>query len=205
MKSKFMAVVLLLLVLSSCGQNNKGSIMSRLIGMKTYEAEAEIFVYSDGTETRYEAKQYYKYPDKLRLEINEPSFLSGQVIVYNSGKCTIYNPSINIELSYEKLREGEDYVNAGFLLRAIAEIKDSRCVRDSIDGIEYTVIKGSVPNGNEYRSKVAIYFENLGETPSYMEIMDSQGRVRVKVKYTKFKYNSEIKEDMFTNVKPTGK
>lgn len=205
MKSKFVAVVLLLLVLSSCGQNNKANIMSRLIGMKTYEAEAQIYVYGDGTETRYAAKQYYKYPDKLRMEIKEPSFLSGQVIVYNSGKCTIFNPSINMELSYDKLKEEEDYVSAGFLLRTIAELKDIRCVRDSIDGIEYTVFSGSIPNGNEYRSKVAVYFENLGETPAYMDIMDSHGRVRVKVKYTKFKYNAEIKEEMFTNVKPTGK
>lgn len=171
--------------------------------MKTYEAEAEITVYGDNTETRYVTKQYYKYPDKLRLEIKEPSFLSGQVIIYNSGKCTIYNPLINMELSYEKLKEYDDYISAGFLLKTIGEMEKSHCESDTIDGIEYTVIKGSVPNGNEYRNKVAVYFERLGETPAYMYIMDSKDRIKVRVKYIKFRYNTEIKEDMFTNVKPT--
>lgn len=205
MKIKYMAAVLLLLVLSSCGQKEGGNIKSRLTGMKSYEAEAEILVYGDDTETKYVTKQYYKYPNKLRLEIEEPSFLNGQVIIYNAGKCTIYNPLIDMELSYEKLKKEEDYISIGFLLKTIGEMKRSRCVRDTIDGIEYTVIKGSVPNGNEYRSIVAVYFECLGETPVYMDIMDSQGRTKVKVKYTKFRYNVEIKEGMFTDVKSIGK
>lgn len=203
MKIRYLAVVLLVLFLSSCGQNENGNIKSRLMGMKTYEAEAEILVYGDSTETPYVTKQYYKYPDKLRLEIEEPSFLSGQVIIYNSGKCTIYNPLIDMELSYDKLKEYDDYINAGFLLKTIGEMKNGRWESDTIDGIEYKVIKISVPNGNEYRSKVAVYFEELGKTPAYMYIMDSNDRVRVRVKYIKFRYNTEIKEDMFTNVKPT--
>lgn len=205
MKIKYITVILLMLIFSSCSHKGNGDIRSRLMEMNSYEAEAEILVYGDNTETRYLTKQYCKYPDKLRLEIVEPSFLSGQVIVYNSGKCTIYNPSINMEISYENLRKEEDYISAGFLLKTIGEINNSQCVRDTIDGIEYTVIKGSVPNGNEYRSKVAVYFEGMGETPSYMDIMDSQGRIRVKIRYIKFRYNAEMKEDMFNNVKPTGK
>jgi outer membrane lipoprotein-sorting protein len=204
-KVKLVIVIILMLMFSSCGQNSRENIKSKLIEMKSYEAEVELTVYGDSTETRYIARQYYKYPDKLRLEIKEPSFLSGQVILYNAGKCSIYNPLINMELSFEGLKEEQDYISAGFLLRVIGEMKKTSCTRDTINGIEYTVIKGSVPSGNNYRSQVAVYFECLGVTPAYMNIMDSQGKVRVEIRYIEFKYNVDIKEDMFINAKPTEK
>ena len=202
LKRGLLIALILVAILSSCGQ--KGSsrdIKAKLSAIKSYEAEIEITVYGDSSNTQYTAKQYCVYPDKLRLEIEKPSFLMGQVILYNSGKLTIYHPSIDMETTVDGVKEEQDYINAGFLLKSIGEVKKSDYIYRTVDGIEYLVIKASVPRGNSYRTHAEVYFERLGGTPAFMNIMDSDGRLRTHIKYIKFRYNPVIKEDMFTTVR----
>ncbi len=203
MKTKLLVVILFVILLSSCGkQNSIEQIRYKLSRMNSYEAEVEITVFGENNNSKYTVKQYYKYPDKLRLEFIEPSFLNGQVILYNSRRWTSYNPSIGMEISIEGVKEEQDYINTGFLLKSIGDIKKDNYTKDTIDGVEYAVIKSPIPDATMYRKQVAVYFESMGGTPAYMNITDSKGKLRVNIKYIRFIYNADIKDEMFIDAKP---
>jgi outer membrane lipoprotein-sorting protein len=191
-------LVLPLILFTSCKWNDDlYNANKKILQMESYSTIADITVYSNKGISHYKAKHIFKAPDKIRIETIEPDFLKGKVLVGNNGKWKIYHPLIDQSFETTELKESEDLIFLGILQKGILSGEEAKYSYIKKDGSEFIEVKSVIPDGNMYRKsiKVILYRENF--LPYELEIYDSNNKPTVRVKYTDFKYNAEIKDSQF--------
>lgn len=196
----FFILIFIFVPLVSCGRKNSDDFYRanrRLAEMKSYTATAEISVIGNKGVSNYKVKQYWCAPGKLRLETQEPDFLRGKTLVYDGIRWKISHPLINDDYEVENLNYDDQIIYIGVIQGSVlsGEDADYRCVNRN--GKQYIESRATLQGGNEYRKTVALFMDGADYYPETMEIYDSQGELRVRVKFIDFNYNAQLKDSLF--------
>lgn len=194
----FILSLILMLSASSCILKKKDkTVDDYLKNLNSYKAEVEVEIFSNKGTSQYRLIQFFKNPDKLRVETLEPDFLKGKVMVLKDGKFQIFHPLINQK--YEGDCEKEDtLIHLGIIQSSIVNSKEyetSHCILDETECIK---LRTKIEGDNIYKHEGVVYFTKQDIKPLYFEIYDNSGTLRYRAKYINFEYNKEISDDVFT-------
>lgn len=193
------AGILLLHGCTSEGKSEFSKVNRMLAGIDTYTVTAEITVQGNKMLENYIVKQYFKYPDKYRLEAVSPEDKKGKVTVYDGSKLWIYHPQINQMFVLDNLKEVEETAMfpghfAGSLFTG-EEVSYSIVREEDSDLIAVKII---TPGGNNYRREQILFIDSKSLKPVRMETYDSSGNMVVKIHYRDFLYNVKIDDKLLT-------
>lgn len=182
-------------------ENEFSKVHKMLSGLENYTVTAEIIVRGNKLVGNYVVKQYFKYPDKYRLEVVSPEDKKGKVTLYDGERIWIHNPVINQTYVMENFKEVEEcsMFPGHFAKNLFSGEKAEYSIKKDKDG-EFVAIRVEIPGVNSYRKYQILYFDKKQIVPVKMEILDSAGNVVVTVFYKDFTYNGEIEDRLFKKV-----
>lgn len=189
------------LLLQGCekaGQDEYLKANRMLSGIETYTVTAEIVVKGNRTVENYIVKQYFKYPDRYRLEVLSPSDKKGKTTIYDGEKLWIYHPLINQMFVLDNLKEVEEAgMFPGYFAGSLftGEEASYNIVRGEVGN--YITIRTIIPGGNNYKKHQILYIDRESLKPVRMEVYDSADNIVVTVFYRDFLYNVKIDESIF--------
>jgi outer membrane lipoprotein-sorting protein len=190
--------------LQGCTRQSAGDFekaQSMLAGLETYTATAEIIVRGNKLIGTYKIRQYFKYPDKYRLEVIEPTDKTGKVTLYDGERIWIHHPQINQTFTMEGYKEVEESsMFPGYFARKLLTGETASYDLKRIGPEEYVVIKVDIPGGNNYRKTQVLYIDKSSMLPARMEILNSDGEAAVTVYYRDFIPNPRLDDNLFRNV-----
>ncbi|HBM79440.1 MAG: outer-membrane lipoprotein carrier protein LolA [Clostridiales bacterium] len=198
----FISVVLAASFLCSC-KKSKDDDLSRvykmIADMNTYSVNAEIIVKGNRTTENYNVKQYFKYPDRYRIEVLSPAERKGKVTAYDGQYLWIYEPWIKQMHVIEKYKETEESgMFPGYFAGNLFTSEQADYEYKKFANIDCIAIKVKVPGGNAYRKWQILYISRKDMIPLKMEILDSKGNIAVTVYYKNFVYNDKIDDNIFS-------
>lgn len=198
----FIPFVILVLLAQGCGkpQESKFSKAGKMLaGLETYTVTAEIIVRGNKLTESYFVKQYFKYPDRYRLEALNQGDREGKVTIYDGEKIMIYQPQIKQLIIMTNFKETEDSsMFPGYFAKSLFSSEDADYQIKKVGSNEYITIKTEVPGGNNYRKYQILYIDAKSTMPVMMEVIDSSGNITVTVHYRDFVYNAKIDDKLFT-------
>jgi len=188
-------------LISGCkktGGSDISKVHKMLSELHTYTATAEIIVRGNKLVGSYVVKQYFKYPDRYRLEVLSPEDKKGKTTLYDGSKIWIYHPGINQTYTMEDFKEVEETgMFPGYFARNLFSSEEAQYEVKKEGSLELIVIRVEVPGGNNYRKSQVLYIDREKNIPVKMEILDSSGNIAVTVHYREFIYNHKIDEVLF--------
>lgn len=193
-------IILIILCLPGCGRKNEGfsKVNIMLSGMNSYTVTAEIIVNGNRAAESYNVKQYFKYPDKYRLEVLNPADKRGKITAYDGNKLWIYQPGIRQFYVIENYKEPEESTMfPGYFAKKLFCGENAEYSIKRIENRDYIAVKVDMPGGNNYRKCQVMYFNRDSAVPVKMEILDSKGNTSVTVYYREFSYNEKVDDKLF--------
>lgn len=200
-KAFFIAIIISMSTLQGCGKSEADGYLkvNRMFsGLKSYTVDAEIIVRGNLASENYKVRQYFKYPDRYRLEVISPSDKTGKVTVCDGERLYIYHPAIDQTYVIEKYREVEEgYMFPGYFAKNLFTGEDAvyGTVKSGAD--KYISIRAGIPGGNNYRRWQTIYIDSSTINPVKMELLDKDQNAAVTIIYKNFIYNAKIDEKLF--------
>lgn len=192
-----LSIILLMLIGYSCNIKRQAKTVEEYIkNLDSYKSEAYIEIYSNKGTSNYRQIQFFKSPNKIRIETIEPEFLKGKIMVLKDKKMEVYHPIINQK--FEGTFDGEEaFIHLGIIQSSFLNSMGFKTNIDFIDGEEYIKVTTKIEGGNIYKDKGVIYFKSRDIRPVYFEIYDASGTLRYKLKFINFEYNTKIDDDVF--------
>lgn len=198
----YILLVILVLLVQGCAKPEKdkfSDVHKMLAGLETYTVTAEIIVKGNKLTESYFVKQYFKYPDRYRLEVLNQGPREGTVTIYDGQKIIIYQPIIKQLYIMENFKETEaGSMFPGYFAKSLFSSEEADYQIKKLDSGEYIAIKTEIPGGNSYRKYQILYLDIKSTMPVMMEVCDSQGNTAVTVHYKDFVYNAKIDDKLFT-------
>lgn len=194
-------IIFLIFVLQGCTGTEKNEFLNAsrmLAGIDTYSVTAEIIVQGNKMAENYVVRQYFKYPDKYRLEVVSPDDKKGKTTVYDGNCLWIYHPLINQMFVLDNLKEVEETgMFPGYFAGSLFTGEEASYSIVSEDGGDYIAIKTVMQGGNNYRKHQVLYMDRKSYKPIRMEIYDSSETKVVTVYYKDFLYNVMLDDNLF--------
>lgn len=203
MKHKLLVVCFLLIaLLTGCRAKTDKELFyeaqKHITNLSSYTCDAQITIYGNKNPETYIVKQWYKAPDKYRIEIEKPEALEGKITIYNGNRVFIKHPKIGqgwIMKSYKKTLEEKMFL--GDFVHKFVSNESGEINRETINGRDYILLTTEIPGEHPYFNKEKLWFDVEKYYPYRLQVLDFNGKIRIDVKYFNFKYNQKIKEDIF--------
>lgn len=203
---KFRKVVFLLImvavVVTACkkpsDEKTYYKVHKKMMGIKSYEATAQISSYMGDSSREYIFNQMFQYPDKYRLEVISPSSLEGNVTIFNGKVAWIKHASINQAWKMDDfIQSNEQLMFVGHFLKSFVDSENSSFHKENINGQNSIVITTEVPGGNPHFYKQRLWVSVKDYTPIRLSIMDEKEKARFEVYFKNFKINPKLDEKLF--------
>lgn len=173
-------------------------VQKLLMNLKTYKCDVVFAVTNNISTNVYKAKHMYKYPDKYRIEIVEPSELKGQTTIYSDGKAHIYHPQINTYLTAENFNNSLEYSSfVGAFIECFKNNGGARFTMESFQDRQCYVLEVPVDNKSPYRVLEKIWIDADRIIPVKAEILDNNNNVSAQVLYENFEANIKLEDSLF--------
>lgn len=199
MKTKLLILGIMFFILSmifsSCGKypQNTEKIIYYLKNLTSYNCNVSILIKNDKQQINYNGKQFYDSRYGERFDLG-----NSKIIIYKENKAYVKNIKqgefYNIDKNFNSL------FKFSFIKEYISLLYTNEKIENSFKNInndEYQVINLDIPGNNKNMYKAQLYVNIKSNVPAYVIIYDSKYRKRIEIKYTDFKANVELKEDMF--------
>lgn len=190
-----------MLIFAGCSNHSSEEYLKvndMLLKMDTYITKAEIIVNGNKMVESYMVKQYFKYPDKYRIEVLSPPDKQGKITVYDGESLKIYQPQIKqlyVMEDYKEVEEGSMF--PGHFAKDLFTSEHAVYDIKNENGNDFISIKVPIPGGNRYRRWEILYFDRQTIKPVKMEVLDDQGKTAVTIYYKEFLYNPGLDDDVF--------
>jgi len=187
--------------LSGCDHKtakNAEDVQKLLMRLKTYRCDVVFAVTNNKSTNVYKAKHMYKFPDMYRIEIVEPSELSGQSTIYNGGKVTIYHPQLNTYLVTQNFNNSLEF--SSFIGAFIESFKNNGGARFKLESFrdkQCYVLEIPIKGENPYRVLEKIWIDAECIIPVKAEILDKDNNVSAQVLYENFEVNPILEDALF--------
>ncbi|MTI48658.1 LolA family protein [Sporosalibacterium faouarense] len=173
-------------------------IQKQFNNMESYECTATILIKGEDASRKYKAKHIYKKPDKYLIEIIEPEESKGMMTIYNGSETWLKHPQINQTFHFDS-QSGFMDMNTfiGYFFRVGITEKHRELKSDILSNQEQIVITVDIPEDNKYRKSEKIWINKKNFVPYKLYIFDKEGNSTIEVYYSDFKYNVDIKDELF--------
>ena len=177
-------------------------VHKKLAGMDSYSCTAEIFTKGNRQPGYFKIKQWFCMPDRYRLEVLEPAVMKGKTTVFDGQRLWMYYPYIDQVLLLEDMDPSMDEnMFLGFFLRDMLETESIQYSIHKEAGETTVVVELPVPGGSKYRCTQKMFIDKKDLRPIMLEIYDINGNVTTRVKYSDFRYNPGLDDDLFDREK----
>ncbi len=158
---------------------------------------------SNKTVKHYVMYQYYKFPNKYRLEILEPGEIEGLVTVYSGNDVETIYPQIKGKFTLPNYHPiDKSYMFLPGFFEAYYKSEQTSLVTkiltdsDEIPG-QVTVLSADIPGNNMYRFSQSIWIDTETLLPMKMEIYDLNNKPMISIIYDEIAFNVELEDKMF--------
>lgn len=193
--------ILLLTFITGCAPKTEQDlfyeVQKKLNKMESYSCQIEITSIGNKSPQKYIMKQWFKKPNKYKLEVMSPENLKGKITISNGKKAWIYHPSI------EQIWEMDNFSNSeeenmflGYFLENCLKSEEVNTYIKNFENEKYLVMDTDIPGNHVYFHRQQIWINVNNMKPYLLEVFDNKGDKRIEVKYNEFKYNPEF-EDVF--------
>ena len=202
---KAVKVLLIFLIvgvfLSGCNHKtakNTEDVQKLLMKLKTYRCDVVFAVTNNLSTNVYKAKHMYKFPDKYRIEIVEPSELNGQTTIYNGGIAYIYHPTLNTYLITENFNNSLEFSSfIGAFIESFKNNGGAGFKLESFQDKQCYVLEMPIKGENPYRAFEKIWIDAERIIPVKAEILDKHNKVSAQVLYENFEENPKLEDSIF--------
>lgn len=173
-------------------------VQKLLMKLKSYRCDVVLAVNNNKSTNVYKAKQMYKYPDKYRIEIVDPSELKGQITIYNNDKAYIYHPQINTHLVTQNFNNTVQYSSfVGAFIEAFKDNGGASFTMESFQDKQCYVLELPIEDGGPYRVRERIWIDAANIVPVKAEILDKNNQMSAQVLYENFEVNPKLEDELF--------
>jgi outer membrane lipoprotein-sorting protein len=194
----FLIVSITLSGCSSKVEKKPEDVQRLLMKLKSYKCDVVFAVNNNISTNVYKAKHIYKFPDKYRIEILEPSELKGQTTIYNGEKAYIYHPQLKTYLVTQSFNSSLEY--SSFMGAFIERFKDNGGTRFKVENFQDKqcyVLEVPINDENPYRSLEKVWIDAENILPVKIEILDKNNNVSAQVLYENFEINPKLEDSLF--------
>lgn len=194
---------LAVLLLTGCGEKTDEEIFylaqKQIMGLDTYVCTANITVYGNKTPEQYTVKQWFKAPNKYKIEVQSPEEVKGKTTIYNGKKAFICHPRIGQEwLMEDFLDSTEQKMFLGHFISNFISTENAELSRETIEDRDYILMETEIPGNHPYFNKKKLWFDIKKYYPYRLQVVDKDDNLRIDVKYIDFRYNESIDDKFFT-------
>lgn len=196
-------ILLMLLLLTGCTEKTNEEIFykaqKQMIELDTYVCTADITIFGNKSPEKYTAKQWFKAPDKYRIEIQSPDEVKGKITIYNGKKAFVCHPRIGQEwLVNDFSTSVENKIFIGYFLNNFVNTENTEVNKETIGDRDYILIQTEIPGNHPYFNKERLWFDIKNYYPYKLQVLDKDDGTRIEVRYIDFKFNEKIEDNMFT-------
>lgn len=178
---------------TNLGNNISKSDEFNILNISSYEATAEIEVYSNKNINKYVLRQKYSAPNIFKQEIIEPENLKGLTTTYDGKNLIIQNQTLNLQKFYEDYEciQGNSLSLTSFM-EQYKENPDAEITQTS----EEKIIKVKLNNNNKYEKYKKLYINTKTNLPTKIEILDINENRTVYILYREIRINKTSKDEV---------
>ncbi len=203
-------IVVITAVLFGCGPKTDQDLLydaQKMINkLDSYTCEAEITVMGNLNPEMYIVKQWFRKPNKFKLELVKPDSLKGKITVYDGRKASIIHPQINQVWIMENFQHSDEQnMFLGYFLQNYLESENVEIHREKKEQVTYLVIDTEIPGNHVYFHKQRLWVDVDKMEPTLLQVFDVKDQMRIEVKYLSFQYNPKLEDHLFTIHKSVGK
>lgn len=164
-----------------------------LKNLDSYSTNFNMEIKNDRQTINYTGKQYYLKNSGYRLDLGQD-----RVFVYKDDK--IFVNDIKNKLKYTTDRDFDVLFRLSLIQEYIGLLYTDEDIKYSFkdsNGIKYELIDLVIPGTNREISKAVLYINLKDYTPERIIIYDVDNKETVRINYTSFAADADLKEDMF--------
>lgn len=197
MKKIFLGVLFFCVIFCACGQKDSTNEIKKINGDNSYTAVVAIKIHGNKADSNYKVKQYYVYPDKLRIETMEPDFLKDKTIIKNGDKWRVVHPLINQTIYTSKLMDRNELILIGIIEKSFFEDCKDNINIEEYKNKKFICIKKTFIKSNIYRNIAVLYMDKESKKPCFLNILDHKGNLAVEIEYVNYDKDNTIQESLF--------
>ncbi len=173
-------------------------VQKKVNKIDSYHSKVEITSVGNKGAQVYTMNQWFKKPDKYKIEIILPENLKGKTTVSDGNKAWIYNPNIEQTCIMENFTNSEEQNSfLGYFLKNLLNSENVDLLSKVIDEDEYLIISTDIPGNHAYYNKEELYVNIDNMKPYLLKVYDAKDQLRIEVKYIEFEYNPTLENSVF--------
>ncbi len=195
---KLIFALLFISALSGCKKADT-DVLARLAEMESYTAQADVTYISNKSTDTFTMMQYAKKDGRYRMETLAPQQYEGTALVYDGKlvwqktegeesrvKVTSNSPERSLLLLYSFLENHEK------------SMEDATVTTASTPRKNFTVLEADIPGDNKYLAREKLWIDNESGDPQKLVVYTSDGKEKIVVKFSDFRYNEKIEDTKFS-------
>ena len=193
-----------MITLCACGQKEDSTgiyteIYEKYKDIQSYQCKMTMSVTSNKTVRDYKLQQYYKAPDKYRVEFLEPKEIKGMTMVYKEQGVTTIHPAIEgkFTLSDFTLIDEPSYMFLRDFFKTYYKSEETSVTVAKTEASKNTILKAEIPGNNSYRFSQSLWIDNETLLPKKMEVYDRENKPVIRITYEEIEFDVEIKDEIF--------
>lgn len=198
---KMLLVLMITFLLTGCNKIATYNVYENLYncysGMYSYKAEVAVTSYSNNSENKYTLTQFYKAPDKQRIEyVSEKGTKDITLIDGEKGKIISDFSAAPYELTELDVKE-KDYLmlNTFFDIYYSSEETAVKTSGGKKDG--KITLSAETGSSNPYKKSVELTVNSQTLNPIKMTVKNSKGKPTLCVEYISFQLNPQLNDELF--------
>jgi len=186
---------IILLSLISCEKSeDPNKTIEYIKGLKTYECTAKLEIINDVQKKEYDIYQLFKKDTGSYIKINEDRqiWLLPNKIIDNDIK--------HKRMTIQSRIYDDNIYELTFLDKYIEKLYCDEKIETKYaeeEGKRYLLVELILCSNNRNLDKAVIYINTEDGNPNRIQIYDGDKKVRMKITYSKFEGNTEIRDDFF--------
>ncbi|QXM05311.1 LolA family protein [Crassaminicella indica] len=193
--------IFIILLITGCAPKTEQDIFydvqKKLHKMESYTCRVEITSIGNKGSQKYVMKQWFKKPNRYKLEVISPENLKGKITLSNGKKVWIYHPGIEQTWITDEFSNEEQNLFLGYFIKNFLNSEQVNVNVEGLDDKKYFVIDTDIPGNHAYYHKERLWIDMEKMQPYLLEVFDVKGDKRIEVKYEVFEYNPKLKEELF--------
>ncbi|GEM_PF-486034 len=193
----FMAV-LAAVMLTGCGDGKRGSAYDMLKNTESYSTKAEVRYISNKGENIYDTVQTAKKDGRYRIDTVAPEQYKDTSLIYDGKlvwqkagdtdkiKVTSNSPERALLILYSFIENHEK------------SMEEATVTTSASPNSAFTVLEADIAGNDKIFSKEKLWLDEKNGTPTKLVIYNDEGKEKIVVNFSEFKYNESIDDDIFS-------
>lgn len=137
----------------------------------------------------YKMRERSSLNDNYSLEILEPKESNGITIEFDGDKVHLKHATIQQSITLNPIKDFDESLLIGKFFRNPQEL--IKITEEEISDRDFYVFRNKIKDNNRYSKEQIIYLHKKDFVPHMLNILDSNGDIRVSIKYIDFKFTND--------------